>query len=414
MIKTALTISIGQEDMPYYTYFVNQTQLGLLSSANQSIHTQTSNRPIQYLAAFRTDEEDRSSGLKNQKKQVNQWQSFIPIFLRSNIRSLNDLLVKYRIQPDLLICYDQNRLQAWLPDSVGLYLLRDGQLLRMKPVEFADLLFEETYHANHQYYSFQIEETDFFFLLPPQLPTLFQTGEISDLLLGLRQLPAKMSELMRIARLRGFETDTTWVAVEVLRKEEDQHPPLEPRERQKRKGARFSRTDRHEDSWIESASESLADADEPDDRPAGTFVEQILANPLLKRKIITAACIIAGLIIVLLIAKTFSQDPSGTDSTSSTSGTSATESTIAPAASPTPKPTVTSVPTEPQKMLVVSAQRLNLREEPTIEGTLLRTLNNGDLLVQLDEPDGDWVHVETEDGEQGYVYVHYVTEQPDR
>ena len=117
---------------------------------------------------------------------------------------------------------------------------------------------------------------------------------------------------------------------------------------------------------------------------------------------------------MLLIAKTFSQDPSGTDSTSSTSGTSATESTIAPAASPTPKPTVTPVPTEPQKMLVVSAQRLNLREEPTIEGTLLRTLNNGDLLVQLDEPDGDWVHVETEDGEQGYVYVHYVTEQPDR
>ena len=81
---------------------------------------------------------------------------------------------------------------------------------------------------------------------------------------------------------------------------------------------------------------------------------------------------------------------------------------------PTAAPTVTPVPTKPPVQLVVSARRLNLREAPGKDSKLLTTLEKGAVLIQLEEPENDWVRVQTEDGLIGYVYAQYVktSEEP--
>jgi hypothetical protein len=410
VIKTALTVNISSEDIQQFSYLINGTHLGLLSSASQNIHIQTSHRPIQYMIGIRAAEPDDAANLAEQRQKLSRWQAFLPILNHRGSAELNGLLIQYQLQPDLMVCYDEYRLQAWVPNEIGFYLLRAGELRRLKPVTLQGTVFSADYHDKHHFYSLQIVPDDFYLLLPPDMPTFFTTGEIADLLLGLRQLPAKMSELIQIARQRGYQRETTWLAVEVLRKEEDQHPG------QERTGASFMRslfgskkTAAGSSGSHESDSESMAD--EPEEKSAlqKSPFERLFAD---RRRLIRLVVPLALVCIVVVAAVAWSLGRQGaTDPTESTTNPSATEPTVTIAATPTPttRPTASPTPTEPPVILVVSARRLNLRDKPSRNGTLLTTLDSGDELVQLSEPEDDWVMVRTKDGLTGYVFAQYVT-----
>lgn len=409
MIKTALTVSISSEDIQQFSYLINGTHLGLLSSAAQNIHIQTSHRPIQFMIGIRADEPDDAANLAEQRQKLSRWQSFIPILTHRGSADLNSLLVQYKLQPDLMICYDEYRLQAWIPAEIGFYLLRAGELRRLKPVSLQEPFFSADYHDKQHYYSLQISPEDFYLLLPPDLPAFFNTGEIADLLLGLRQLPAKMSEVVQIARQRGYQRETTWLAVEVLRKEEDQHPG------QERTGASImqsifgsKRASGKNMSHHESDSESMADA--PDERDAlpKTSFERFIAD---KRRLIRLLAPIALVCVLVIAAVIWAGSRDDPDPTGTTTDPTPTEPTATIAATPTPtaRPTASPTPTEPPVILVVSARRLNLRDMPSRDGTLLTTLDHGDELIQLSEPEDDWVKVRTGDGLTGYVFAQYVT-----
>jgi hypothetical protein len=76
-------------------------------------------------------QEPRWSG---QKQQIKAWQEFLKIISRNETRDLNLLMQKYRLFPDWLVCYDEKKLQAWLPEAAGFYLLRNLELHRLEPV----------------------------------------------------------------------------------------------------------------------------------------------------------------------------------------------------------------------------------------------------------------------------------------
>lgn len=409
VIKTAMTVSFSSDDLQQFSYLINGTHLGLLSAAAQNIHIQTSHRLLQYVVGIQAAEPDLAASLSEQRQQISRWQAFLPILAHRGSSNLNDLMVQYNLRPDLMICFDETRLQAWLPVTDGFYLLRNGELRRLKPVNLRDLVFDEPYHENHHYYSLQLSQDDYILMLPPDLPQMFAVGEIADLLLGLRQLPAKMSELFQIARQRGYQQEQTWLAMEVLHKEADQRPGPElagPGARlrswvDKRRGTP-SGQEQHE-----SDSETMEDEAEGPE-PLRPSFRQLLADRRWRLRILLPVLLVLALAIVIA-AWAGSRQPE-TGQTDPTGTTEKPTPTLTAAATPTPtvRPTASPTPTEPPVMLVVTARRLNLRDQPNTGGQLLATLENGDQLVQMSEPQDDWVQIQTDDGLVGYVYYPYV------
>jgi hypothetical protein len=170
VIKTAMTVSFNGDDLQQFSYLINGTHLGLLSAAAQNIHIQTSHRQLQYVVGIRAAEPDLAASLSEQRQQLSRWQAFLPILAHRGSTNLNDLMVQYNLRPDLMICFDETRLQAWLPVTDGFYLLRNGEMRRLKPVSLRDLVFDEPYHETHHYYSFQISQDDFICCCRPICP----------------------------------------------------------------------------------------------------------------------------------------------------------------------------------------------------------------------------------------------------
>ncbi len=143
---------------------------------------------------------------------------------------------------------------------------------------------------------------------------------------------------------------------------------------------------------------------------AKTWIVRLLADRRrLLRLIVPAAATLLLVIVAIAWGAGRLGGPASQQTTTSPAVTEpAATATSAPTA--TPRPTASPTPTQPPVILVVSARRLNLRDAPSRDGTLLTTLDNGDQLVQLSEPQDDWVEVRTEDGLTGYVFAQYVTE----
>ncbi|MEA4890282.1 MAG: SH3 domain-containing protein [Clostridiaceae bacterium] len=410
MIKTALTMNISPQDSQTTSYLANGTHLGLLSSANQNIHVQTCHRPLQLIAAIKADDTDTGSMLAHQRQQISAWQSFLPVLSHRGCLELNSLLLQYHLHPNLVICYDETWFQGWIPAESGLYLLRQSELRRLRPATSRETALSELYGETHHYYALQINPDDYFFILPPELLPYFSAGEAADLLLGLRQLPAKMSDLVHTARQRGYQDEATWLAIQVLRLEEDQKPDsvsFNVGQTIKNWLLRF-RTDSGTKVAEESISESTAPADEHtvsgnDSAHQAAYWPPTKAN----RRFWILIAIVAVLLILLpvwVLLRSPGKDKTGNTLTSSSSSTTSAETTQAPTVTTTAAPT----PTESQIILTVSARQLNLRDKPSRDGQLLKTLAAGEQLIQLAEPKDDWVQVKTMDGLTGYVYYKYI------
>jgi len=413
LIRSALTLSISPLDAQTTSYLVNGTHLGLLSAAPQNTHVQTTHRPLQMIVALKDTELGNASSLVLQRQRLSAWQEFMPILSRRPVSDLNRLLNQYRIFPCWLIVFDEHRLQAWLPADAGFYLLRDHELRRMRPTSPRDEVpaAAEYSEGPRQFYTLSLQQNDQFFLLPPALFNLFGPGEAADVLTGLRQLPAKVGELISTARQRGFSEEFTWLAMQVLRLEED-YLPGAPKKADVNKPRMlfpglFGQTrqnDRHDpdSEAVDLDDESL---DQQSDGQKLTFW-----TALNNRKFVYllggGLLLIVLLIIAIVLLSLPENEPDTTDPTSTPTSTAVMTSATA---EPTLTPTLAPSPTPALPQLLVSARRLNLRSEPTRDSALLDTLENGDILYQLAEPADDWVKVRTAEGLEGFVYFSYVT-----
>lgn len=222
MIKTAIAVNISAVEARTVTYLVNGTQLGLLSSGTQNNHIQTSNRPLQCVIAVRAEEPESGSPLAYQRQRISNWQTFIQLLSKRGIGDLNAMLNQYHLESDLLICFDEYRMNAWLPTGAGFYLLRQGELRRLRPIIPREPVIDEEYIENHSYFSLQVSEDDYVLVIPSGLLDYFQGNELAEILQGLQQLPAKLGEILQTARQRGFDQEETYIAIQVLRLEDDQ------------------------------------------------------------------------------------------------------------------------------------------------------------------------------------------------
>jgi len=413
VIKAALTVCISSEDLQKATCLVNDARLGLLSNSSQNIHIQTSHKPIQFIIGIRKDENEAE--LSRQKQTLSRWESFLPVFMRRGCTELNTLLTQYKLQPDLMICYDQMRLYAWMPNEFGIYLLRGSELHKLCPIAFQNPIFSQAYHDLHDYYTLKLHESDIYLFLPPDLPSFFEPDEVVDLLTGLRQLPAKMSELIRIAKQRGYQRESSWMAVDIQKKEADYRIPADRSFLGNRLSGRLNtRAETKEANSVpNSDSECMTGKEKEKTSQPLAFWDQLQSS----RAFRPALILITALILILSVfAAGKAMGIWGGQPETSRSTLTETTPVPTPTRQPTPTaaPTVTPVPTKPPVQLVVSARRLNLREAPGKDSKLLTTLEKGAVLIQLEEPENDWVRVQTEDGLIGYVYAQYVktSEEP--
>jgi SH3-like domain-containing protein len=80
-----------------------------------------------------------------------------------------------------------------------------------------------------------------------------------------------------------------------------------------------------------------------------------------------------------------------------------------PSATPTPTPTVTPTPVPISGIVVNTGSRLNVREGPNIGTRIVTRLNDGDPITILQRtPAGDWLEIETSDGQRGWVLASYI------
>ena len=411
MIRSSLTLSLCSHDAQNTSYLVNGTHLGLLAPRSQSTHVQTSSRQVQMIVALRNQDDVADAPLVRQKQQIKAWQEFLHIISRNGTKDLNLLMQKYRLFPDWLVCYDDRKLQAWLPEAAGFYLLRNLELHRLDPVpprvqpDAADITSAEP----RVYYQVLLGQHDQFFILPPDLLSLFSAQEVTDLLLGLRQQPAKVGELIRLARLRGYSQDFSWLGIQINLLQTESRPDSSAQGRLRTLAGLFGgrRRDSLEDEPDSHSSslESQSGAGK-DTNMTGRGLMACLANRRWLPIALSGAILLLVVIVVLIVL--FFRPPAAPPA----STTPAPETTSTQALSPTPTPTAR--PTQPPEPtpapgLVVSVRQLNLRSQPTRNSELILTLVRDDLLYQLEAESEGWVKVRTLSGREGYVFFDYVS-----
>ena len=426
LIRTALTLNISRSDALDTATIANGTHLGFRSLSQQQTHVQTSHRPLQLVAAFSADRDQDSTqnnSSLNEKNEIQQllgtWKAFSQLLIKRGSSELGLLLSQYHLSPKWLLCMDEQRLQAWLPQQFDLYHLRQGELRKLNPIPIRDSEYPSPFSQDMSFFSINLQTDDYFLLLPAVILTYFASGEITEILSGLRQLPIKMSELLNTARLRGMGSDYTWLAWQVLHREADQKLIDDRSAVQKmqaglsmwmRNGLKKQKAPAEPD---QSSSESLEETNEEISgkrQPTRTGAGRQTAVTNLKSyhfALIIGVPVVVLFLILLIMFWPFSND---TDETTNTTNDEQAATTLQPTTTPTP--TLTPVPTptpEPANIiLAVAVNRLNMRAEPDRNAALLHTLDRGDALQQLAEPENDWVLVLNEDGIEGYVYFPYV------
>lgn len=408
MIRTSLTMSIGPDDARTKTFLVNGAHLGLLSPATQNIHVQTNHKPLQLIFSFTVDDnDDESEKMENHRRQIEVWQAFTGLLSKRGCSELHALLNQYNLTPEMLLCLTEMRLQAWIPQDLALYLLRDNELRRIRPVEPRDMETVKRLTENMSFYSISLRTDDHFLLFSPELTNYFASGEIAGILSGLRQLPAKMSDLFNSARLRGYTVEKTWLAWQILRLEPDQKPPADDKNWTagiiNRLAAISAARDAQPDA--ESDSEYLTREEEEEKKARNEQNRQTQK----KQKIILAAVVLV-LAVALVFGgiKLFAGPGDRADETTRTEETTTAETTRRPSPTPTLTPTPEPTTTERSYSFYVSVRRLNLRAGPNQRSDIIATLNQNDRLEQLTEAEGGWIKVRTEDDLEGYVFFNYI------
>lgn len=423
MIRTALTISLDPTTASHTSYIINGAHLGYLAPSSQKNHVQTSNRALQMVAAFKANLSEQGSATR-QRERLNQWQLFTRELQQHGSQNLNTLMTQYQVFPDLVICLDEKWLRVWQNRATGLFLVRNQTIRLLDPLEITETGLPAEWQARMSFYALKIEPDDYYLFLQSDTFQAFSPGEAVTILTGLRQLPAKMSELNQTARDRRQRLNETWLAMQVLRLEPDaEHAPT-----------LSDQVGRFWQSWRKAMNRNEHESPEEQqstgpiiDRAAGTEIAGDYAQPVDDRYRLDnetpeqvsnwrhrwLGLLLAGvgLLLLVMILSIFvfpgkEPGPSTSLTTASTSQTTPT-TTQTTTTAPSPTPQATPTPKAAVKMKVSTSQ-LNIRQKPDKTAKLVTTLRKGDKVTLLGEPANGWVQVELADGRKGYAWYAYL------
>jgi hypothetical protein len=266
MIRTAIILSPRQEAADRLYFHANGLQIDV-ATASQSI-VRTSHRPVQIYSATRSGFRQQASNLTAQTGfQGQRWQRLMDILDRQGSDALQGLFTDGELTGEWIAALDDRRLNALLSERFSFYLFRGGNLRELRPI--AQLLpIDNGLPMN--LYRIRIAQDDQIMIMPKELITPTLLPDVMQILLGMHQLPVRMSELGARLRERGVTTPYTgWLALQVLRAEAEYTIPerglrawLIGRRRSvdNEKGLGFS------DSFTTESTKSSNDPDNEDDR----------------------------------------------------------------------------------------------------------------------------------------------------
>lgn len=230
MIRTVLTLRMGSQDMQDTTFLINDTQIGFLAPGGRRNHVLSSNRYIQLIAGFRAEVEEPSQTTAVQRDNLRLWQRCSRDVQQRGLDILAQAAVHYRLRPDWLVGLDDTYLHAWLLDRYAIYLMRQGELFQVEPVSDQQVKIPELWYGHLHQSIIEIMEGDYYLFLPPDFFQVVTPEEVQTILSGLQQLSVKINELVELARLRKYNLNDTWMALQVQRIEADSAQPVSLRE----------------------------------------------------------------------------------------------------------------------------------------------------------------------------------------
>jgi hypothetical protein len=394
MIRTSVILSPrqNQEDRLYLQ--ANGLPLDVAGASQASVTT--SHRPVQlYMATLYPRSQSGSSLTTQTGMQGWQMQRIMDLLDRKGSDAVAGLCADGEIDCVWLAAIDEQRLNAVLREDFKFYLFRNQELLEMQPVGQITTPKEEL----RQHYRLEIQQDDQILILPSGLIPAALHNEAEAVLNGMQQLPDRLSSLIMQMRSRGVTAPANgWLALQALY--------VTPK---------FIPTDRSGFSVGSSRKKQSDTANDPGYSLPVIDAEKFAANSRAEASAKNSSRLIkivaAALVVIILAVAVFLMRP-GDDSAVTTGSSLPSESTTSTTVPTTRRTTTTTTiaTTKTRLPSYVIARRLNLRSEASTTGKLIRTLTVGDVLYVLEKTNEDWVKVETEAGEEGFVYAAYISD----
>ena len=480
MIRTVMTLRMGSNDLQDTTFLINDTQVGYLSQSTRRNQVFSSHRYIQLIAGFRADH-TQPDAQERQRESLRLWQRCSRDVQQRGLSVLSQAAGHYNLFPEWLIGLDNKYLHAWLTGDFTVCLMRDGELFQVDPVADQYSKMPDRWLGSLHQSTVELMEGDYFLFLPPTFFDVVSAAETQNILNGMQQLSVKINELVDLGRIRGYELDSSWIALQVQKIEFDtaQGPSL----KDKIAGftGMFKKPDPAEAARIRAESSSLRQkspvrgeasssyGERPyvsgdnsvtrsdDYQPTEAELAAAAARASMRygknsyensipvqlesaddmhaqhnshRRSVTAEArnradqniklfsiwqgwrreqkwlaVLLAISVLILVAwgiSTALNKGEGAESTTTTT-------TAAAAATPTPIPpteTTTAAPAEIK--LKVAARSLNFREAPGTDAGLITTLNEGTVVIKVEDAEEGWVKVRLEDGREAYAFGEYL------
>lgn len=220
MIRSTLTAHLAESSGQDLTLQMNDRDIGLLASHNQSHYVMSGNRRVQMIAGLETDRDDAAS-IGVTRSLLSHWLSTFLELQINGLARFPDFARDRRLDAAFLLLMDSERVLVWCDEAYGVYLHRGRHLYRQQPTypPKSDAL--RGLSSGKDFYGFRPREGDDLLVVPPTFLDLFNVYELEELLNDIRQMNVAMTELARVAASYGRTTDITWFAARIQQLERD-------------------------------------------------------------------------------------------------------------------------------------------------------------------------------------------------
>lgn len=256
MIRTVMTLRMGSNDLQDTTFLINDTQVGYLSQSNRRNQVFSSHRYIQLVAGFRADH-GQPDAQERQRESLRLWQRCSRDVQQRGLSVLSQAAGHYNLMPEWLIGLDNKYLHAWLTGDFTVCLMRDGELFQVDPVADQYSKMPDIWMGVLHQSTVELMEGDYFLFLPPSFFDVVSAEETQTILNGMQQLSVKINELVDLGRIRGYELDSSWIALQVQKIEFDTAQGPSFKDKLAGFAGLFKKTDPAEAARLRAESSSL-------------------------------------------------------------------------------------------------------------------------------------------------------------
>ncbi len=256
MIRTVMTLRMGSNDLQDTTFLINDTQVGYMSQSTRRNQVFSSHRYIQLIAGFRADH-SQPDAQERQRDSLRLWQRCSRDVQQRGLSVLSQAAGHYNLMPEWLIGLDNKYLHAWLTGDFTVCLMRDGELFQVDPVADQYSKMPDSWMGILHQSTVEIMEKDYFLFLPPSFFDVVSAAETQNILNGMQQLSVKINELVDLGRIRGYELDSSWIALQVQKIEFDTAQGPSFKEKIAGFTGMFKKTDPAETARMRAESSSL-------------------------------------------------------------------------------------------------------------------------------------------------------------